>query len=228
VAIKNRVPKSEQDKKEIEFLENIERDNYSTFNEFQLVDEYLSIDQQSQLLKGRVLCALREKFPSNIEFGEFVEQHVGTICSDTRQSRTRFMNLARYFSGSRTMEKISLSVAYEISSPAIVKAGIADEIYETVRGKDMSVADVRALIANKKGENLLLPVGDKIATTETVTESLPIETSLPQTVTESIGKSKVEVIMTEILADMTKEEKSAILRECLRDINLYPSKSKLK
>lgn len=62
----------------------------------QLVDNYAQVDQQSQLLKGLILLEARKRFTSNNDFGKWVES-VGTLCSDTRQARTKYMNFASYF-----------------------------------------------------------------------------------------------------------------------------------
>ncbi|MGB4498377.1 MAG: hypothetical protein WBI40_06740, partial [Methylococcaceae bacterium] len=151
--VKQRMPQSVVDSRELnddekKFVGKVERDNYSALDEHQLVNEYLSVDQQSQLLKGKILLEIRKRIPNNVEFGNFIEENLGTICSDTRQSRTRFMNLAKFFE-TRELDKISISAAYEISAP--VNSDIAVEIYEIARGKNMPLAEVRRQIALKKG-----------------------------------------------------------------------------
>jgi hypothetical protein len=245
MAINQRLPTSVKDSRELndaeeKFVSNVERDNYSTFNEIQLVDEYLSIDRQSQLLKGKILLVLRDKFPSNNEFSEFIEKHLGTICSDTRQSRTRYMNLARFFSGGREMGKIGLSAAYEISAP--INADIAVEVYEYAKDKNLPLAEVRRQIALKKGipNTSVVPtsvepiaVVEKTSVTETVTEPLPVEISPSQIVTNSIATDITPVatesatdelaiapfIVNDVLKGFGLGEKLKILRDCLTMVN---------
>ena len=101
------------------------RNDLSDLTLEQLVIRYEEIDQQSQLFKGLILLEARSRFPSNNEFGEWV-QSVPSLCGDGNQVRNRYMNFARYFK-EKEMLGISLTVAYEISSP--VNQEIADTIY---------------------------------------------------------------------------------------------------
>ena len=146
------------------------RNDLSDLTLEQLVIRYEEIDQQSQLFKGLILLEARSRFPSNNEFGEWV-QSVPSLCGDGNQVRNRYMNFARYFK-EKEMLGISLTVAYEISSP--VNQEIADTIYEYAKGKNLKVAEVKVKIAelknktgipsdqNKKVEPLVLP--DKLQT----------------------------------------------------------------
>lgn len=223
--VKQRMPQSVKDSRELNdnekrFIDKVERDNYSALDEHQLINEYLSVDQQSQLLKGKILLAIRNRFPNNHEFGDFIEKNLGTICSDTRQSRTRFMNLARFFE-TREIDKISISAAYEISAP--INADIAVEVYNEVKGRNLPLAEVRRQIAIKKGtpnvsavpvddaprfEDKYKPVG--IVEIKKEVEIIPIET-------ESKEKSRYDLIM-EILQGLTGGEAKKLLRDCMHAV----------
>lgn len=215
MAIKNRVPKSETDKKEMAFIGAIEQDNLKTLSLEQLAQQFDDVEQQGQLLQGRILLEARERFRSDKEFGQWCSQ---SICLGSQPQRTRLMNLARFFEG-RELEKISISAAYEISAP--INADIANEIYEIARGKNMPLAEVRRQIALKKGvPNVSIvptsvePSVEKTSAAEMVTESLPIEINQSQIVTSSIEKSKQELIMA-ILEGLTSGEAKKLLRDCL-------------
>lgn len=228
--VRVREPKRVSEKKNLQAVEENFTNNVDAPQSFddltldQLAQRFEEIEHQAQLYQGQILLAARKKFPSDKEFGQWCSQ---SLCLGSQPQRTRLMNLARFFDVTiRPLEKISVTAAYLISSPAVIDAGIAEEIYELARGNNLPVEEVKKQIQQRMPK--VKPTDEKIPLIGTVIESLPIETSQPKNATNSIEKSKVEIIMTEILADMTKEEKSAILRECLRDINLYPSKVKLK
>lgn len=147
------MPQSVKDSRELndnekKFVGKVERDNYSALTLDELAIEYESVERQAQLLQGKILLEARNRFLSDKEFGQWCATH--SICVGSQQQRNRLINLARFFDG-RELDKIGISAAYEISAPS--NADIAEEIYETVRGKDMSVAEVKREIAKRKGEN---------------------------------------------------------------------------
>jgi hypothetical protein len=213
MAIKNRIPKSEHDKKEMAFVEAVEQDNLKALTLEQLAYRFEEIEQQGQLLQGRILLEARERFKSDKEFGQWCTQ---SICLGSQPQRTRLINLARFFEA-RDLAGIGISAAYEISAP--INADIAEEIYEYAKGKNLPVAEVKKQIAKRKGESLPLPVAEKSA----ATEALPVERSPSQSVTNSIEKTKQDLIM-EILQGLTDGEKRHVLNDCLKTIPLYPSR----
>ena len=166
--VSNRIPLRVQDNRDLQAIkENIINEvGQSTLGDLsleQLVDRYGQIDQQSQFLKGLILLEARKHFLSNIEFGKWVES-IGTLCSDTRQARTRFMNFASYFKD-KDREGISLTTCYEISAP--INADIADNLYQIALNQNLSVAQIKAEIVKAKGllpesssEPELMPLGD--------------------------------------------------------------------
>lgn len=156
MAIKNRIPKSEHDKKEMAFVESVEQDNLKTLTLEQLAHRFEQYEQQAQLLQGRILLEARERFKSDKEFGQWCTQ---SICLGSQPQRTRLMNLARFFKG-REIEKIGISVAYLISSPEVVKAGISEEVYDYARSKKLSVDEVKKHIEQRmpKAESKLVKI----------------------------------------------------------------------
>ncbi len=106
-----------------------------------LAIQYAEIDQQSNLLKGNILLEARSRFPSDKEFGQWISTH--SLCVGSQQSRNRLMHLADFFSDGRDMEGIAITAAYEISAP--VNRGKALAAYNKVRGKNLSVKEVKDL-----------------------------------------------------------------------------------
>lgn len=114
----------------------------------ELADRFDSIEQQAQLFQGRILLEARNRFDSDAAFGEWVANVGGTLCSTTRQHRTRLINLARFFD-SRELTGISITAAYEISAP--INEDVADKIYEYALNKNLPVSEIKAQIQIAKG-----------------------------------------------------------------------------
>ena len=186
MAIKNRVPKSENDKKEMAFVEAAEQDNLKALSLDQLANRFEEIEQQGQLLQGRILLEARERFKSDNEFGAWVEQVGGAIYSTSRQHRTKLMNLAKFFE-LREINKISISAAYEISAP--INSDIAVDVYDYAKGKNLPLTEIRKQIAMRKGEGLPFPVRI-IPTDKVLITGKPIE--------------EVETISTELVNEQTE------------------------
>ena len=163
MGIKDRVAQSHKNKKEIQelkFIQSTELDNLKTLSLEQLEHRFDEIGQQAQLLQGRILLEARSRFKSDGMFGIWCQKspYLNNVHQTTR---TRLINLAKFFSSDRELDKISITAAYEISAP--VNADVAIEVYEFARGKNLPVAEVKRQIALKKGlENVPLnPVDDK-------------------------------------------------------------------
>lgn len=154
--IKKRVPQSTKNKetlKQIEsnFVKNVERDNLSSLTLNELATRFESIEQQAQLLQGRILLEARNRFESDTLFGQWIQESGGALCACGKQHRTRLINLAKFFEN-KELDKISITAAYEISAP--INADIAEKIYEMARGKNLSVAEVKKQITQiKNGSN---------------------------------------------------------------------------
>ena len=142
-------------------------DDLSTLTLDQLAIRYEEVNQQSQLFKGLILLEARSRFPSNNDFGDWV-QHVPSLCGDGNQVRNRYMNFANYFKD-KDSTGITLTACYEISAP--INADIADKVYQAAINQNLSVAQIKTEIAKAKGllpENVnegsgepeLMPLGD--------------------------------------------------------------------
>lgn len=181
-----------------DFIDNLDTFRLSDLTLEELANRYISVDKQSQLIKGLILLEARERFPSNNEFGEWVKTVI-TLCDDSFQQRNRYMNLAKFFK-ERDMTGISITAAYEISIPA--NADIADKVYQAALGKNLSVAQIKAEIATAKG-------------------------LLPESVNEGSGKPElmplgdISKFMEQVLADIRNLPKADALRvldECRKEI----------
>ena len=164
----------------------------------QLAARYEEIDQQSQLFKGLILLEARSRFPSNNEFGDWV-QSVPSLCGDGNQVRNRYMNFANYFKD-RDRTGITITACYEISAP--INADIADKVYQAALGKNLSVAQIKAEIAKAKG---LMPESVKASGEP---ELMPLE--------------DISRFMEQVLADigeLPKNDAMRVLRACMKEIN---------
>ena len=136
-----------------------------------LANQFDEIDQQSQLLKGLILLEARSRFESDKKFGQWIVTS-GLSASTTHQTRTVYMNLARFFKN-RDMTGISLTAAYEISRPQ--NSSVTEEIYSHALLKNLPVTKVKekitelknqrgiaSIVQNKKIE--LLALSDKLQT----------------------------------------------------------------
>ncbi len=148
-----------------DFIDNLDTFRLSDLTLEELANRYISVDKQSQLIKGLILLEARERFPSNNEFGQWVKTVI-TLCDDSFQQRNRYMNLAKFFKG-RDMTGISITAAYEISTPA--NADVADKVYQAALNKNLSVAQIKVEIAkakalpesvNEVNESELMPLAD--------------------------------------------------------------------
>jgi hypothetical protein len=213
----------------------ISSDNLAALSLDDLADRFEAIEQQGQLLQGRILLEARNRFKSDNEFGAWIENIGGAIYSASRQHRTKLMNLARFFEG-RELNKIGISAAYEIAAP--VNADIAVEVYEYAKGKNLPLAEVRKQIAIRKGESVsvaftqtmqkiadisteenelvpvrIIPTDKPLITGRPIEEEREkIENVFSPSLTSE--KSKQDLIM-EILAGLTGGEAKKILRDCL-------------
>ena len=165
----------------------------------ELAGRYQEIDEQAQFLKGTILLEARSRFVSNIEFGNWI-QSIHALSVDTQQTRTKYMNFARYFKD-KDRTGMPLTVCYEISAP--INADIADKVYQAALGKNLSVAQIKAEIANAKG-------------------------LLPENVNEGSGESElmplgdISRFMEQVLSDvdeLPKPEAIRVLKECLKKLN---------
>ena len=116
----------------------------SSFTLDDLVSQYIEVDRQSHILKGRILLEARRRFPSNKEFGDWRSLNFGGRLP--QQTANNLMSLARFFDDSnRPLGNIPVSAGYIISAPKY--EDIAEQVYERVLALDKpSLIDVKKII----------------------------------------------------------------------------------
>lgn len=110
-----------------------------------LVIRYKEIDQQSQLFKGQILLEARERFQSNIEFGNWLSVNF----TERNSSNTgKLINLAKFFQGERSLTGIPLSAGYLISAPS--NKAIATQVYSDIKDKGFKLDEIKKIISTYK------------------------------------------------------------------------------
>lgn len=109
-----------------------------------LAAQYIEIDRQSHILKGRILLEARRRFPSNQEFGEWRSLNFSGRLP--QQTANNLMSLARFFDDSqRPLGNIPVSAGYLIAAPKY--EAIAEQVYERAWGMEKpSLLDVKNII----------------------------------------------------------------------------------
>lgn len=110
------------------------RDLQDLTNE-QLVARFADIDAQATLTKWRIAWELRKRFPSNNEFGAYIEQlrndPVHTNCVDSQQLMNRAANAGKFCErfGINSLDQIKIgkSIILELSRP--IYDEISGELY---------------------------------------------------------------------------------------------------
>ena len=202
--VKKRIPQSVRENKvineiESKFIDGVERDNLTALTLDDLANRFEQIEQQGQLLQGQILLEARRRFKSTNEFGTWIEQTGGALCSVGRQHRTKLMNLARFFEN-REIIGISLTACYEISAP--INTDIADKVYQTALGKNLSVAQIKAEIAKAKG---LLP------------ESINEGSGEPELMPPEDLETFKQVVLLDI-KELSLHNALAVLKDCIKEI----------
>lgn len=213
--IKKRVPQSTKNRdvlKEIEsnFVKNVERDNLSSLTLNELATRFESIEQQAQLLQGRILLEARNRFESDTLFGQWIQESGGALCACGKQHRTRLINLAKFFEN-RELDKISITAAYEISAP--INADIAEKIYEIARGKNLSVAEVKKQITQIKNSSNEFP-NTTIENANSVTSKSKKAISLPVSTTDIKSRIIAEI------GDISATKALQILEDVMNEFQL--------
>lgn len=143
ISIKNEIHEQSFLAKAEDYTQEFEQD-LTKLSLTQLANQYVEIDRQSHILKGKILLEARSRFPSDKEFGQWISTH--SLCVGSQQSRNRLMHLAEFFGDERDMNGIPLTVAYEISAP--VNREKALQIYEKVIGKNVSIKEVKLMLVD--------------------------------------------------------------------------------
>lgn len=202
-------PKKIKERNDISSVEYIESPtDLTSLNLDELAERYQDIDQQAQLMKGLILLEARSRFPSNNEFGDWI-QTVPTLCGDGNQIRNRYMNFAKYFKG-KDRTGISLTACYEISAP--INEQVSDKIYEYALNKNLSVSDIKAKIKFEK----------KLLTSLTNTSEETVEFNENMDKPELMPREDISSFIQQVLLDidpLPQHEAVRVLRLCIKQLN---------
>jgi hypothetical protein len=186
------------------FIENKEKFRLGDLTLDELAYRYFEIDNQSRLLKGKILLEARSRFKADIDFGNWIR---GVELFDTyhRSQLHNLMNLAKFFSD-KNMDGISVTVGYEISKPS--NSDIAEDLYNLALNKNLSVAQIKTEIDKARG-------------------------LLAEVVTESNGKTElmpledISIFMKQVLSDISnlpKADAIRVLDECKKELKKMDNK----
>lgn len=180
------------------FIENKEKFRLGDLTLDELAYRYFEIDNQSRLLKGKILLEARGRFKADIDFGNWIRS-VELFDTYHRSQLHNLMNLARFFSD-RSMDGISVTVGYEISKPS--NSDIAEDLYNSALNKNLSVAQIKTKIDKARQ----LPTKEAVEIVEN-TELMPLE--------------DISIFMKQVLSDIAnlpKVEAIRVLDECKKEL----------
>lgn len=117
----------------------------------QIIDRIEQIDNQAMLYKWRLYWALRQKFPSNIEFGHYLaalRERPHSPFIESQPVINRYIQAGRFCEqhkiGSLEQAGVKPSVIYLLSQPQ--NKEIADSIFTQIRRKNILHKDVQAML----------------------------------------------------------------------------------
>lgn len=174
----------------------------------ELAVRYKEIDYQSQLFKGHILLEARDRFQSNIEFGQWLSVNFTELNSS---NTGKIINLARFFQGDRTLEGISVSAGYLISAPK--NKEIAEDVYKEIKDKNLKLEEIKAVINSyKQGTTSFSEKEENDETKEKKTRLGMDITSFASHLLEStfFGKSDtfIKSVLTEALVQLSNRHKN--------------------
>jgi cell division protein ZapA (FtsZ GTPase activity inhibitor) len=116
----------------------------------ELKEQYIEIDRQSHILKGKILLEARKRFKSNQEFGKWRSLNFSGL---PQQTANNLMSLASYFDEeNKPLAHIPVSAGYLIS--AKINEPIAELVYQMViERENPTVQEVRNIINELKNGN---------------------------------------------------------------------------
>lgn len=121
----------------------------------QIMDRIEQIDNQAMLYKWRLYWALRQKFPSNIEFGHYLaalRERPHSAFNDSQPVINRYLQAGRFCEqhkiGSLEQAGVKPSVIYLLSQPK--NKDIADAIFTQIRRKNILHKDVQVMLEQTK------------------------------------------------------------------------------
>jgi hypothetical protein len=120
----------------------------------ELIDRLEQVDNQAMLMRWRILWVLRQRFPSDRLFGQYIAELRATraICAGSHQEVNRALHAGRFCERHQITDLNSTgllqSAVYVLSRPA--NEYVADEVYKKIKNKNVQVKDVERYIEQAK------------------------------------------------------------------------------
>jgi len=131
-------------------------DNLNKLTNDALIDRLEQVDTQSTLIKWRILWTLRQRFPSDKVFGQYLVDlksnatHSHIVSS--QQTITKFIQAGRFCEKHRiaSLESVGLlpSSIYALSRP--IYEDVSDSVFKQVKKKNLSNVEVERLLEQAK------------------------------------------------------------------------------
>lgn len=132
-------------------------DDLKTLSLDELVNRFETINAQSKFMMWMVLLHIRNYFPSDIKYGQYLndlrDKYPGhPICECSQQNRFRYVAAARFMLRHKVTDiaklGIGISAIYELSRP--VNESIADIVFQDIKRKKIPYKDVLRKIEQAK------------------------------------------------------------------------------
>jgi hypothetical protein len=120
----------------------------------ELINRMEQVDNQAILMRWRILWVLRQRFPSDRLFGQYIAELKATRanCAGSHQEINRALHAGRFCARHRITDLNSVgllqSSIYVLSRPA--NEYVADEVYKKIKNKNVQVKDVERYVEQAK------------------------------------------------------------------------------
>jgi hypothetical protein len=131
--------------------------NLKKLDNYELLDRLVAVEEESWTIKAKLWWHLRQRFPSDKLFGQFIleiEQNprYENFIGRGQQDRNRMLHAGRFLEANKvaSLKKagVGKSVVYLLSKPA--NAEVADTVFHQIRRKNMLLRDVERLVEQAK------------------------------------------------------------------------------
>jgi hypothetical protein len=192
-------------------------------NKEELIDRLEQVDNQATLIKWRIWWAIRQKFPSDKKFGQYIaelrEDPTHANCVGSQQEINRMLNAGRFCEAHRINDLrrigISQSALYELSRPA--NGDISKKIFQSVKGKGYPFLEIQRRIAQ---ERAVLTVGTSPSmmdydqpVTQPVERRSPYTVDVVKNVAQVEHQEPEEELSPEMAEVVERHETVAIMQE---------------
>jgi hypothetical protein len=131
-------------------------DNLNKLNNDELIDRLQQVENQSMLIKWRILWMLRQRFPSDKVFGQYLADLKNSatryIIASSPQTITKSIQAGRFCERHKitSLEEVSLlpSSIYALSRP--IYEDVSDSVFKQVKEKNLPNVEVERLLEQAK------------------------------------------------------------------------------